>query len=172
MITDFSKPTLLALFAMRITPSHSEPLVLVVQLTPTRAEELLRAMNHVATLANHSSRIFKLCSFESSAALTSICDLQCQPKPQDFVILHPDFRIKRTVPTKYIEANIFPWSICWTAYDAESLIVSTSEISMPMLRSIANGDTIEPGSSKDTLTSRLRLAPVFLNLPKYRDPLR
>src|SRR5215831_5187400 len=74
MTIDFNKPTLIAVPGVRI-PASDHPLALVITLTPARAEELLRDMRHVTKLANHSSRIFKFCPFESQAAIMATADL-------------------------------------------------------------------------------------------------
>jgi len=172
MTIDFNKPTLIAVPGVRI-PASDHPLALVITLTPARAEELLRDMRHVTKLANHSSRIFKFCPFESQAAIMATADLPYQPQPEDFVVLPPDFRITESVPTHYVQADIFPWSVCWTACDqTESFIVSATEISAPLLQLIAKGEIIQPGTSKHTLTTRFTGTAVFLNLSKYREPLR
>jgi hypothetical protein len=165
--------TILALPTIRVPASSDTPITAIIQLTQDRAGTLLSAMRDMSFLATHSSSLFKLSSFETSALYVPNSNLGFTPPENDFVVLPSEFQVAQTIPLQYVHAEVFPSSIYWQASDeAQTFTLRTTEIQAPLLHLITNGAILEPGISSSTLpVTKPRRPMPFLDIAKYREHL-
>jgi hypothetical protein len=165
--------TMLALQAARLpAKANAEPTTAIIQLDAKRTLDLLAAMKTITALAEHSSSLFKISSFEANVLYVPPNDLAFRPAPSNFLILLQRFKSYDPLPVEYVHADIFPWSVCWNASDqADNFSLSTTEVYPPLLNLIASGTLLEPGTSKENLIPFQHRSTFFFNLSKYRNPL-
>ena len=142
-----------------VTSPHQE-IITIVDLTPDRAIELLELMNDITLRACASSRTFKISSFEPSALYVPAYALRELPSPDDFVILPSSFSVTAVTPIKLVHANVMPLFVNWTASDEnERFIVNTAELDAEILKLVARGETIAPGSTSYSIKNARRPSP-------------
>jgi hypothetical protein len=143
----------------RVTSPHQD-IITIINLTPARATELLDLMNDITMRACASSTTFKISSFEPSALYVPAYALRDLPSPDDFVILPPDYSIAAVTPIKLVHANVMPLFVNWTASDEnERFLVNTAELDAEILKLVARGETLVPGSTSYSVKNARRPSP-------------
>jgi|SRR5690242_11810821 len=142
-----------------ITDPRQE-IIAILDLSKERALELLELMNDVTRRAATSSTIFRISSFEPNALMVPVYALKQAPPLNDFLILPEDFSVTDTTPIKLIHANVMPRYTNWSATDPDSnFILTTIDLNSQVLKLVARGDSLAPGSTKialDNLTTFAR----------------
>jgi hypothetical protein len=131
----------------KVTSPHQE-VIAIIDLTAERALELLELMNDITLRASASSTTFKISSFEMSALFVPAYALTQLPAPGDFVILPPDYSVTAVTPIKLVHTNVMPLYVNWTAADEnDHFIVNSAELDAEILKIVACGQTLAPGST-------------------------
>ena len=142
-----------------VTSPHQE-IITIINLTPNRATELLELMSDITLRACASSTTFKISSFEPSALYVPAYALRELPSPGDFVILPSNFSVTAVTPIKLVHANVMPLFVNWTASDEnERFLVNTAELDAEILKLVARGETIAPGSTSYSIKNARRPSP-------------
>jgi hypothetical protein len=139
-----------------VTSPHQE-IIAIIDLTPNRATELLELMNDITLRACASSTTFKISSFEPSALYVPAYALRELPSPDDFVILPSNFSVTAVTPIKLVHANVMPLFVNWTASDEnERFLVNTAELDAEILKLVARGEALQPGSTSRAVKNGTR----------------
>jgi hypothetical protein len=139
-----------------VTSPHQE-VIAIIDITPKRAIELLELMNDITARACASSTTFKISSFEPSALYVPALALQELPSPDDFVILAPDYSVTAVTPIKLVHANVLPLFVNWTAlHENDRFIANTAELDAEILKLVARGETLPPGSTSHSVRNAKR----------------
>jgi hypothetical protein len=144
----------IALSTTQIPPATSEPqeIIAIVDLSQERALELLALMNDITLRATNSSTTFRISSFERDALIVPACTLKELPAANDFLILPEDYSVTAITPIKLIHANVMPLYTNWSATDEnERFILTTVDLTSQLLKLVARGQSLPPGSTNATL---------------------
>ena len=151
----------IALYTTQIPPitDPRQEIIAIVDLSTARALELLELMNDITRRAATSSTIFRISTFEAHALMVPAYALNQVPAFNDFLILHEDFSVTDTTPIKLIHANVMPRYTNWSATDPDSnFILTTIDLTSHVLKLVARGDSLAPGSTKIALDNLTTLA--------------
>ena len=144
----------IALPTSRIPRSNAfqDSITAIIFLTPERSCELLELMYDIKSKALHSSRTFKISSFEPAALYVPSRTLVKQPAPGDFLVLDDDFVVTDIADVKVIHADVLPSAVSWEAYDAlERFKLTTADLSGEVLKAIARGFPLPPNSTNQAI---------------------
>jgi hypothetical protein len=134
-----------------VTSPHQE-IIAIIELTRERALELLELMNDITIRASSSSTTFRISSFEPAALYVPAFALTTLPAAGDFIVLPPDYAVTSLTPIKLVHTNVMPLFINWTATDEnDRFLVNTAELDVEVLKAIASGLTLTPGSTSQSL---------------------
>lgn len=138
-----------------VTSPHQE-ITAIVDLSQERALELLELMNDITLRAATSSTIFRISSFEPAALIVPAYALEQLPAPNDFIILPDDYSVNAITPIKLVHANVMPLYTNWSAIDqANRFILTTADLNAEVLKLVARGESLPPGSSNATVNNLL-----------------
>lgn len=146
----------IALHTTQIPPiaRPSEEIIAIVDLSRERALELLELMNDITRRAATSSTIFRISSFEPNALIVPAYALKKSPPQNDFLILPEDYSVSAITPIKLIHANAMPLYTNWSATDLhDRFIITTMDLNTHVLKLVARGDSLAPGSTNSTLNT-------------------
>ncbi len=146
----------IALSTTQIPPPTStrQEIIAIIDLSKERALELLALMNDITLRAATSSTIFRISSFEPDALIVPAYALKQLPAANDFIILPDDYSVTAITPIKLIHANIMPLYTNWSATDEnDRFILTTVDLNAQLLKLIARGQSLPPGSTNATLTT-------------------
>jgi len=149
--------TNIALHTTQIPPvaSPHEEIVAIIHLTRERALDLLELMNEITLRASTSSTTFRISSFERAALYAASDALTTRPTPGDFVVLPPDYIVSSLAPIKLVHTNVMPLFINWAATDQDDrFLVSTTDLNVELLKAVAAGLTLPPGTTRDSFKSQ------------------
>jgi hypothetical protein len=136
----------------RVVSPHQE-ITAIIDLSQERAVELLELMNDITARAISSSTIFRVSSFETSALIVPAYALPELPTPNDFIVLRDDYVVNAVTPIKLIHANVMPLYVNWAATDEQDrFMINTSDLDAEVLRIVARGETLQPGTTSQSLT--------------------
>ena len=155
----FIMSTNIALHTTQIPPNASphQEIVAIIHLTPERALELLELMNEITLRASASSTTFRISSFERAALYVPSNALPSRPTPGDFLILPPDYTVTSLAPIKLVHTNVMPLFINWAATDQDDrFLVSTTDLDVELLKAVASGLTLPPGTTRHSLKTEHR----------------
>jgi hypothetical protein len=155
----------IALFTTQLpnVVSPHQEITAIIDLSPDRAIELLELMNDVTTRAIHSSTIFRISSFEPSALIVPAYALPELPAPNDFIILRDDYAVNAVTPIKLIHANVMPLYVNWAATDESNrFTITTSDLDAEVLRLVARGETLQPGTTSRSVKNAQNPSPESL----------
>lgn len=158
----------IALPTSRVPKSNAlqDSITAIIFLTPERSCELLELMQDIRTKAQHSSRTFKISSFEPAALYVPSRTLIKQPAPGDFLVLDDDFVVTQISPVKVVHADVLPSVVAWEAYDEqERFKLTTVELSGEVLKAIARGFPLPPNSTNQAIRNA-SARPMIFNLIK------
>ena len=146
----------IALSTTQIPPATSKPqeIIAIVDLSQERALELLALMNDITLRATNSSTTFRISSFERDALIVPAYALKELPAANDFLILPEDYSVTAITPIKLklIHANVMPLYTNWSATDEnERFILTTVDLTSQLLKLVARGQSLPPGSTNATL---------------------
>lgn len=151
--------TNIALHTTQIPPIDSphQEIVAIIHLTRERALELLELMNEITIRASASSTTFRISSFERAALYVPSDALASRPRPGDFLVLPPDYTVISLAPIKLVHTNVMPLFINWAATDQDDrFLISTTDLDVELLKAVASGLTLAPGTTRDSLKSEHR----------------
>ena len=161
----------IALYTTQIPPitDPKQEISAIVDLSKERALELLELMNDITRRAATSSTIFRISSFEANALIVPAYALNQGPAFNDFLILPEDFSVTDTTPIKLIHANVMPLYTNWSATDPDSnFILTTIDLNSQVLKLVARGDSLAPGSTNIALDNLTTLArSIITSEPKW-----
>lgn len=146
----------IALSTTQIPPATSKPqeIIAIVDLSQERALELLALMNDITLRAINSCTTFRISSFERDARIVPAYALKELPAANDFLVLPEDYSITAITPIKLIHANVMPLYTNWSATDEhERFILTTIDLTSQLLKLIARGQSLPPGSTNATLNT-------------------
>ena len=165
---------LIALPTVR-TPSRTEPgrnLVAVAVLTRTRASEILRQMEAVTELASKWVGVFKLCAFDGSTFYVPAEYGEARQGRGEFVVLDPSYTTPEITKLVRPQIGIIPGAVVWEAFDERNgFSVTTIELSAEVLRAVAAGGILEPGTALSAQRYTLPAAPMFAQTPDDIDEI-
>jgi len=144
----------IALYTTQIPPvtDPRQEIIAILDLSQERALELLELMNDITRRAATSSTIFRISSFESNALMVPAYALKAVPQSNDFLILPEDFSVTDVTPIKLIHANVMPLYTHWSATDPDNqFILTTTDLNATILKLVAHGDSLAPGSTNIVL---------------------
>lgn len=145
----------IALYTTQIPPvtDPTQEIIAIIDLSQERALELLELMNEVTRRTATSSTIFRISSFESNALMVPAYALKQAPPLNDFLILPEDFSVTDTTPIKLIHANVMPVYAHWSATDPDNhFTLTTIDLNARILKLVARGDLLAPGSTDNLST--------------------
>jgi hypothetical protein len=146
----------IALSTTQIPPATSirQEIIAIIDLSKERALELLALMNDITLSATTSSTTFRISSFERDALIVPAYALKQLPAANDFLILPEDYTVTDTTPIKLIHANLMPRYTNWSATDEnDRFILTTIDLNAQLLKLVARGKSLPPGSTNATLNS-------------------
>lgn len=146
----------IALSTTQIPPATSKPqeIIAIVDLSKERALELLALMNDITLRATTSCTTFRISSFERDALIVPAYALKELPAANDFLVLPEDYSVTAITPIKLIHANVMPLYTNWSATDEnERFILTTADLTSQLLKLIARGQSLPPGSTNATLNT-------------------
>jgi hypothetical protein len=139
------------------TTSPHQEIVAIIDLTQERALELLELMNEITLRASASSTLFRISSFEPNALYVPAYALTTLPEPGDFIVLPPDYAVTAVTPIKLVHTNVMPLYVNWTATDEnDHFLINTAELDGEVLKAIASGLELPPGSTSHSLKNATR----------------
>jgi hypothetical protein len=146
----------IALSTTQIPPATSKPqeIIAIIDLSQERALELLALMNDITLRAITSCTTFRISSFERDALIVPAYALKELPAANDFLILPEDYSLTAITPIKLIHANVMPLYTNWSATDEnERFILTTVDLTSQLLKLVARGQSLPPGSTNATLNT-------------------
>ena len=146
----------IALSTTQIPPATSGPqeIITIIDLSQERALELLALMNDITLRATNSCTTFRISSFERDALIVPAYALKELPAANDFLILPEDYSVTAITPIKLIHANVMPRYTNWSATDAnDRFILTTVDLPSQLLKLVARGQSLTPGSTNATFSS-------------------
>src|SRR5437764_10155484 len=162
---------LIALPTVRRPPSGEagQSLVAIAIFTMERAAEILRRMEYVAEQASQVESwlgVFKLCAFDKNTFYVPAECVRTLPEGNDFVVLDPEYTFPGMVQLVRLQINILPGAVTWEAHCGDDrFTVETPELSADVLRAIAIGGVLVPGSTMNAMSFVLPAEPLFDNSP-------
>lgn len=139
------------------TTSPHQQVVAIIDLTQERALELLELMNEITLRASVSSTLFRMSSFEPNALYVPAYALTTLPEPDDFVVLPHDYAVTAITPIKLAHTNVMPLYVNWTATEEnDHFLINTAELDGEVLKAIASGLELPPGSTSRSLKNATR----------------
>jgi hypothetical protein len=146
-----------------------QSLIAVAVFTRERAAEILRRMEYVAEQASQAESwlgVFKLCAFDKNTFYVPAEYVRPLPEGNDFIVLDPEYTFPGMVQLVRLQVNILPGAVTWEAHDpVDRFTVETPEMSADVLRAIAIGGVLEPGSTMNAASFVLPAEPLFDNSP-------
>jgi hypothetical protein len=148
------------------TPPQADPgrsLVAVAVLTRTRASELLRQMETVTELASKWVGVFKLCAFDGNTFYVPAEYALAEPARAEFTVLSPSFTTPEIIKLVRPQIGIVPGAVIWEACDEQNrLAVTTIELSADVLRAVAVGGILSPGTVRNAGRYTLPAEPMLV----------
>ncbi len=160
--------TPIALATSRLPPSGNTSVTAIIKLDQERAAEILSLMQDITAKARHSSRTFKISSFEPNALYVPSHALLKEPAPDDFLVLEPNFTVTDVTPVKMIHADVTPFHVCWEAYDVnETFKLTTSSLHLRLIEAIAKGYLLPPDTNQAVFYQLAKHPKEILTLTKH-----
>ena len=156
---------LIALPTVRTPPQAdaARSLVAVAVLTRTRASEILRQMEAVKELATKWAGVFKLCAFDGNTFyVPAEYATPCRGGGQ-FVVLDANYTTPEIAELVRPQIGIIPGAVIWEAFDGQNRFgVTTIELSAEVLRAVAVGGILSPGTVQNAGRYTLPAEPMFV----------
>lgn len=162
---------LIALPTVRRPPSDEagRSFVAIAVFTRGRAAEILRRMEYVTELASQAESwlgIFKLCAFDKNTFYVPAEYVRPAPGGNDFTVLDPEVTFPGMARLVRLQINILPGAVTWEAHDGDDrFTVETPDLGADVLRAIAIGGVLEPGSTMNAMSFVMPAEPLFDNSP-------
>lgn len=163
---------LIALPTVRTPPraDAARSLVAVAVLTRTRASEILRQMEAVKELATKWAGVFKLCAFDGN---TFYVPAEYAPRHRgggQFVVLDANYTTPEIAELVRPQIGIIPGAVIWEAFDEQNRFgVTTIELSAEVLRAVAVGGILSPGTVQNAGYYTLPAEPMLVPTPEIEE---